>query len=368
MTEKYYNQNMFSLEISMISKKINSALILITLLCGLFTLKGCFEFQNSPPPPKYDADKVFDLSGLWKFTIGDNMNWRMRNYDDSDWEEIRVPSSWENQGFHGYNGFAWYRKSFSFPENTSEKNIYLHLGYVDDADEVYFNGELIGVSGGFPPYYQTAYNAYRRYYVPPELINKTGDNIISVRVYDAELEGGIMSGNIGLYRAEEILNPDINLSGEWKFKTGDDFVWSAKTFDDSKWNRIFVPAHWETQGYKDYDGFAWYRKSFTIPENYADEKFILLLGKIDDIDQAFINGKFVGSTGIWIEGETPTEFNQNNEYLELRAYFIPYGMLNTDGENVIAVRVYDGFRDGGIYDGPIGLITQKNYREYWQNK
>lgn len=360
---------MFSSENSMISKKINNALVLIMLIGGLFNLTGCFEFRNSPPPPvPLSADEILDLSGLWKFTIGDDMNWRMTNYDDSDWEEIRVPSSWENQGFHGYNGFAWYRKSFSFPVNTSEKNIYLHLGYVDDVDEVYFNGQLIGVSGGFPPNYQTAYDAYRRYYVPSEIINKADDNIIAVRVYDAELEGGIMSGNIGLFRAEGILNPDINLSGEWKFKTGDDSLWSDKTFEDLKWNRIFVPAHWEAQGYKDYDGFAWYRKSFTIPEEYATEKLILLLGKIDDIDQTFINGKFVGSTGIWIEGETPTEFNRNNEYQELRAYFIPDGMLKKDSENVIAVRVFDGFRDGGIYEGPVGLITQKSYREYWQNK
>lgn len=360
---------MFSSEKSMTGKNLNSVLVLVILIGGLLNLTGCFEFRNSPPPPvPLNADEIMDLSGLWKFSIGDNMNWSLTDYDDSDWEEIKVPSSWENQGFHGYNGYAWYRKSFSFPKNISNENIYLHLGYVDDVDEVYFNGLLIGLSGGFPPNYQTAYNAYRRYFVPAELLNKTGDNIIAVRVYDAELEGGILSGNIGLYRAKGILSPNITLSGQWKFRTGDDSLWSSKSFDDSEWNNIFVPAHWETQGYKDYDGFAWYRKSFTIQEQYADEKLILLLGKIDDIDQAFINGKFIGSTGIWKEGETPTEFNRNNEYLELRAYFITSGVLNTNGENVIAVRVYDGFRDGGIYEGPIGLITQKNYREYWQKK
>lgn len=360
---------MFSSEKSMTGKNINSVIILVILIGGLFTLTGCFEFRNSPPPPvPLNADEIVDLSGLWKFSIGDDMNWSLADYNDSDWEEIKVPSSWENQGFHGYNGYAWYRKYFSFPQNISDKNIYLHLGYVDDVDEVYFNGQLIGVSGGFPPNYQTAYNAYRKYFVPSELINRTGDNIIAVRVYDAELEGGIMSGNIGLYRTDGILNPDINLTGHWKFNIGDDSEWSTQSLDDSKWNQIFVPAHWETQGYKDYDGFAWYRKSFTIPEEYSDEKLILLLGKIDDIDQAFINGKFIGSTGVWREGETPTEFNRNNEYLELRAYFIPDGVLKKDSENLIAVRVYDGFMDGGIYEGPVGFITQKNYREFWQSR
>jgi sialate O-acetylesterase len=350
----------------MINRIINIVLTSMILLVSLFLLTGCFEYRSPSPPPHSDADEILGLSGQWKFTIGDDIKWSKVDYDDSEWEMIEVPSSWENQGFHGYDGFAWYRKTFTFPQNESEENIYLHLGYIDDIDEVYFNGQLIGISGGFPPYSQTAYNAYRRYFVPAKLISKTGDNIIAVRVYDSELEGGIISGSIGLYRAKEVSSPDINLSGEWKFKTGDDPLWSDKLFDDSRWNNIFVPAHWETQGHRDYDGFAWYRRSFTIPEEYADEKLILLLGQIDDIDQAFINGKFVGSTGIWYEDETPTEFNQNNEYLELRTYFIPEGLLNKTGENVIAVRVYDGFRDGGIYEGPVGLITQKHYREFWQ--
>ena len=314
------------------------------------------------------ADKVIDLSGQWKFSIGDDIQWSKVDYDDSGWEMIKVPSSWENQGFHGYNGYAWYRKSFLFPQGVSNSNIYLHLGYVDDVNEIYFNGQLIGVSGGFPPYYQTAYNAYRKYFVPSELINKTGENIIAVRVFDAELDGGIISGDIGFYKTKEEICPDINLTGLWKFATGDNPEWKEKDFDQSNWSTIFVPAHWEVQGYRDYDGFAWYRKTFTINAELAKEKLILLLGKIDDIDQTFINGKFIGSTGIWKENEIPTNFNQNNEYLELRTYFIPGGLLNSNGENVIAVRVYDGFIDGGIYEGSIGLVTQKNYREYWQNK
>ncbi len=34
------------------------------------------------------------------------------DFDDSKWDKITVPSSWENQGFRGYNGYAWYRVSF----------------------------------------------------------------------------------------------------------------------------------------------------------------------------------------------------------------------------------------------------------------
>lgn len=360
---------MFNFNNTMKIKFANTVPGSIIIFISLFFFAGCFEFRNSPPPPSGSKnDEVLNLSGNWKFSIGDDINWLKVDYDDSDWDQIGVPSSWENQGFHGYNGYAWYRKSFTFPQDQSTRNIYLHLGYVDDVDEVYFNGQLIGISGGFPPYYQTAYNAYRKYFVSPELINKDSENIIAVRVYDAEMEGGILSGNIGLFRSDNELTPDVNMTGLWKFKTGDDTAWSEKLFDDSDWKNIFVPAHWETQGFKDYDGLAWYRKSFTIPSDYSAEKLILLLGKIDDIDQVFLNGNFIGSTGIWNENEIPTRFNQSNEYLELRVYFIPEGILKKDEDNIISVRVYDGFRDGGIYEGPVGLITQKNYRHYWQKK
>ena len=64
--------------------------------------------------------------------------------------------------------------------------------------------------------------------------------------------------------------------------------------DDNYWKEIFVPAYWEVQGYKNYDGFAWYRKSFVLPEKYSGIKLVLMLGMIDDIDQTYINGTLIG--------------------------------------------------------------------------
>ena len=43
-------------------------------------------------------------------------------------------------------------------------------------------------------------------------------------------------------------------------------------------------------------------------------------------------------------------------------------ILKFGEENTVVVRVYDGFRNGGIYDGPIGLITQTNYKKYFSKK
>ena len=89
-----------------------------------------------------------------------------------------------------------------------------------------------------------------------------------------------------------------------------------------------------------------------------------MLGKIDDIDEAFLNGKLIGQTGVF--SDKPENSNFKNEWQELRGYIFPANLLNKNGENVIAVRVYDGYINGGIYEGPIGITTQDNYRKAWK--
>jgi len=279
-----------------------------------------------------------------------------------------VPSSWENQGFHGYDGYAWYRTSFKLSKANETKDLYLILGYVDDVDQTFINGNLIGVSGGFPNNYRTAYNAFRKYYIPKEYLSKDGENVIAVRVYDDELDGGIISGNIGIYFVEPGFEPDINLSGIWDFKTDDDSSFIKNDKVDSNTVKLMVPAHWDIQGYEYYDGFAWYKKSFFLPKELAGESMILLLGKIDDIDQTFVNGILVGSTGLWNFKNVPTDFNSNFEWTQERIYSVPAKLLKFGETNTIAVRVYDGYKDGGIYEGPIGLITQSNYKKYFGKK
>ncbi len=348
----------------MIKEIIKSDGFSFLLMISLLFLSGCVEKKSKEPNREKQNEKmVISLKGQWKFSLGDSAEWSAPDYDDGNWEKVNVPSSWENQGFHGYDGFAWYRKEFFIDRDLTEENLYLILGFIDDVDQTYLNGKLIGLSGGFPPNYNTAFNAYRRYKIPINLLTK-GRNVISVRVYDQELEGGIMSGEPGIYNVLNEINPDLSLEGIWKFKIGDDKLRAEQNYDDSDWDSLFVPAHWEMQGYREYDGFAWYRKKFFINEELSKDRLILLLGRIDDIDQTFVNGIQIGSTGLWNFDKLPSEFNRRNEWEQLRIYSIPEGILKFGKENIIAVRVYDGFQDGGIYKGPIGIITQKKYRQF----
>ncbi|HKI79090.1 MAG TPA: beta galactosidase jelly roll domain-containing protein [Ignavibacteriaceae bacterium] len=336
--------------------------ILAFLFILFFLIAGCrsqkIEFNNR------NNKNTIDLKGKWKFSIGDDISWINKNYDDNNWEEIKVPSRWEDQGFNGYDGYAWYRVHFEYNRAMKDKFLYLNLGRVDDVDQTFLNGHLIGLMGSFPPNFQTAYYVSRRYYLPSEFLNSIGDNVIAVRIFDYQLSGGILEGDPGLEYVEKDNSLSLILSGIWKFSTGDNSNYAKADFDDSKWNEITVPSFWELQGYQDYDGYGWYRKKFTIPENLAQKDLMLYLGKIDDIDQAYINGILIGSTGDF--SKHPVEFNRYNEYLRVRAYDIPSGVLKKSGENTIAVRVYDGFRDGGIYEGPVGIIEKDKYTSFWR--
>ena len=331
----------------------------------LLYLLGLLFFANFVSLHGEEWRELVDLRGDWKFNIGDDKSWSEPNFNDNSWDRINVPSSWEDQGYNGYNGYAWYRKKFEVPSSINKKNVYISLGHIDDVDEVYLNGRLVGSTGTFPPNFRTAYNAFRKYPVSADLFNIGKENTIAVKVYDSQLIGGIVSGDISIM-VLETLDMQSSLDGFWRFKIGDDLNWKNPNFDDKDWISMPVPSFWEINGFMDYDGFAWYRKKFDADIMWEGEKLVLLLGKIDDIDQCYLNGKMIGSTGDFVRLPVTNKFN--NEYLELRGYYIPENLLSFNEENVIAVRVYDGLRDGGIYQGPIGITTQEDYRNYWKEK
>ncbi len=133
----------------------------------------------------------------WLFKVGDDSSYILTDFNDSDWNKIRVPSHWENSGFDNYDGFAWYRLHFSVDTQNLSENLFLLVGKVDDADETYLNGTLIGVTGKFPPLPQSSWNQQRVYQIPKGTLKK--DNVLAVRVYDMGSPGGIHSGVVGIF-------------------------------------------------------------------------------------------------------------------------------------------------------------------------
>ena len=306
-----------------------------------------------------DLRQVIDLSGWWKFEIGDRPEYAEPGFNDESWEEIKVPSNWEDQGFPGYDGYAWYRLTVFIPKDLSNKSIILKLGRIDDVDEVYINGQYVGSTGIFPPNYQTAWSQSRTYYVPNSYLLFGDDNVIAVKVYDSEMGGGLVSGPLGMYTEKYALDFIVNLTGTWKFKLGDRVEWRSSDLDDSNWSTIMVPSTWESQGYSDYDGFAWYRKQIKIDNEYARAQLIFVLGKIDDSDEFYFNGELVGGTGGMPNSRRSPD--GSTAYGAERFYAVPRSLVRANQMNQIAIRVYDSGGVGGMYQGPLGVITRQEY-------
>ncbi|MCV9385344.1 beta galactosidase jelly roll domain-containing protein [Reichenbachiella ulvae] len=315
-----------------------------------------YEHENYNSSPLYENSeliKKIDLEGSWSFSIGDNLNWATTTYNDQHWEKIKVPSKWENQGFNGYDGIAWYRIRFDGRKLNQKQTHFLLLGQIDDADECYVNGRMVGKSGRFAPDFKTAYTAHRNYLIPNENINFNGENIIAVRVYDQTLDGGIVGNAPGLYASLNSENLEQDLSGPWRFQKWDDKESLEVNHDDSGWDEIWVPAKWDDQGFRTFDGIAWYRKHFKVNFTYDPNKqYYLILGKIDDFDITYLNGKRLGMTNDGLR------FGESTSFDKLRLYRIPPSLIDKNGDNVIAVRVKDIGYHGGIYKGPIGIVTE----------
>lgn len=300
--------------------------------------------------------KIIDLKGEWKFTIGGDEKYLDPAYDDTRWETIMVPSPWENEGFANYNGYACYRYSFDGSDLKSTENIVLNLGYIDDVHEAYLNGELLGFKGSFPPNYYTAFNALNEYSIPQNLINPNGKNVIAVKVYDLTNDGGIVKGeDIGLW-ANPSIKDFMNLEGVWKFTTNYIEGWKELDIDDNdEWDNILVPSLWRSKHIKwgkQINSTAWYRKEFYLSDELKGKNLKILMGKIDDFDFVYLNGRLIGST------KDNLNYGESTSYSTPRIYEIDQSEINQDGLNVIAIKVEDIGGNAGIYEGPVGISSQ----------
>ncbi|MGI9240868.1 MAG: acetylxylan esterase [Verrucomicrobiales bacterium] len=158
----------------------------------------------------------------------------------------------------------------------------------------------------------------------------------------------------GILMGQEVA-PVLDISDGWKFRTGDGADHSRIELDESAWRPIETGRGWEDQGYPDYDGYAWYRLRFTVPEEWKEhDSFIergalaVDLGRIDDVDETWFNGVKIGSTGSFPGKYEPA-------WQIPRRYVVPSELIRWGAENVLAVRVYDGAQSGGMCSGACSL-------------
>lgn len=133
-------------------------------------------------------------------------------------------------------------------------------------------------------------------------------------------------------------------SGGWRFMTDpsetghlQEIPYFSKQLDDSKWPQIRIDKFWEEQGFRDYDGIAWYRIRFTMPPNPGCNAVELAFGAVDESAWVWLNGKYIGKHDIGPDGwKVPFWLDVTRE--------IRFG-----GENLLTVRVKDTEKAGGIW-------------------
>lgn len=141
---------------------------------------------------------------------GDRALWAEPDLDDDGWMRIPVPHRWEEVGFEGMDGIAWYRTSFELSEEQASEDAVLGLGMIDDADVTWVNGHKVGGM-------EMAWNQAREYDVPASVL-RPGTNVIAVRVEDTGGGGGIVGSTDLLY--VEAAGERRPLAREWKFNAG----------------------------------------------------------------------------------------------------------------------------------------------------
>jgi sialate O-acetylesterase len=134
------------------------------------------------------------------------------------------------------------------------------------------------------------------------------------------------------FREESVMKKVAAICGA-SFTVSEISNWKNIDYNDSKWLIMKEPAEWGEQGFRDFGGIVWIRKTINLDEADTGKVAILELSKIADGDETFVNGIKVGS---------------NHNWNDFRKYSIPAGVLHR-GKNVIAIRIFDDGGSSGLY-------------------
>jgi sialate O-acetylesterase len=181
--------------------------------------KGIAEYAMS------NSTSQIQLPEQWQFTIdpqnkGRSLGYTKPDFDDKDWQKLRVSTSWESQGIdtpnpgtpdakRPYDGIAWYRCRVVIPSAMKGKPLQLSLGKIDDMDVTYFNGKRIGATGKDVDSY---WSVQRQYALPEKLIQWDQLNTITVKVIDEQLDGGLIDGQPVIEQRNEDHYPYITVN------------------------------------------------------------------------------------------------------------------------------------------------------------
>jgi sialate O-acetylesterase len=132
--------------------------------------------------------------------------YRLEGFNDQSWKTMRLPGTWESQGFPELDGTVWFRRKFQIPAEISTKGATLYLSMIDDDDSTFINGVFVGSTQG--------YNQRRIYKISAGQLK--AENTIAVKIMDPGGDGGIYGDARDLRL--EIGDVRVPLDGNWAFR------------------------------------------------------------------------------------------------------------------------------------------------------
>lgn len=142
------------------------------------------------------------------------------------------------------------------------------------------------------------------------------------------------------------------LDGLWLIHSGDDPSFAYPDLDDFGWQQQHVPTT-PSMASVDWQGYGWYRLHLLLGADATEEKMMLSLGPAREVLEVFINGKWLAGRGGF-----GSRLNGAEKLSPFLAHIPPGTLL--EGDNVIAVRIYDPSPRGGLAVGPLILGTPKS--------
>jgi hypothetical protein len=138
------------------------------------------------------------LTGPWQFRLGNNPQWASPQFDDAAWEQVDLTPlpgahdgdvglsnyvpGWTARGHLGQWGHAWYRLRVHWSALDGSPLVLVGPTLVDDAYEIFWNGQRIGGVGDFSADPPRAFSTRPRLYRLP-ITGTSGEAVIAIHVY-----------------------------------------------------------------------------------------------------------------------------------------------------------------------------------------
>lgn len=180
-------------------------LFLRNITCPFFALMIITCFSNCQ---RNSINNHLILEKGWKFNSGDNIDYAKDDYNDANWHDIKINTSWQQQGFD-FVGFAWYRKKFYLPsfrdKMADSDSLRIFLGEIQNSHQVFLNGFIIAENGKIVPESHVIDSAFSRFPYPKitvtyllaindSRIKWNKENVISIRIFNGRTNGGLVKG------------------------------------------------------------------------------------------------------------------------------------------------------------------------------